>query len=143
MGNEIQSILLIDDDPDDQLLFNEALSEADNSVVYYGAFNGIDALDKLHSEEIPQPDLIFMDVNMPRMNGLDCLRELKKFEKLKSIPVIMYSTSCSLVYQKLCFANGAVNYIEKPNDFLELRNTLKLVLEKGLSFIKNDIPVKP
>ena len=124
----IQSILLADDDPDDRFLFEEALSVADASVQLEVAVDGVDALEKLRSAS-GLPDVIFMDVNMPRMNGIDCLRELNG-STLKHIPVIMYSTSSH--YQKECFENGAIDYIEKPSDFEKLCTKLKMVLSKGL-----------
>lgn len=124
----IQSILLADDDADDRFLFEEALSVADASVKLHTAVDGVDAIQKLRAA-VGLPDVIFMDVNMPRMNGIDCLRELSG-SSFKSIPVIMYSTSSH--YKKECFENGAVDYIEKPSDFDALCNKLKSVLSQGL-----------
>ena len=140
MGKKITSILLVDDDQDDQLLFQEALSEADGTVLYNSAFSGAEALDKLISGVIAIPDIIFMDVNMPRMTGLDCLKEFRKVDLLKPVPVIMYSTSCSPAYQKECFANGAAHYIEKPNDFAELCSRIKSLLTSAIPSAINSKP---
>ena len=142
MSKKIKAILLIDDDPDDQLLFQEALSEADTSVTYLSAFNGMDALEKLNSGVVPIPDLIFMDMNMPRMNGLDCLKELKKNEWLKAIAVTMYSTSGTSGQRQECFENGAIGYIAKPSDFWQLRDMLKQILTEGPDTLKNNTLVK-
>lgn len=130
--SKIKSILLVDDDPDDQLLFREALSEADNSVACYSASNGIDAIEKLTSGAVGAPDIIFMDVNMPRMNGIECLKALQKTRVAVEVPVVMYSTSDSPEHKKLSFENGAAKYLEKPNDFRELCNKLKAILNDGL-----------
>jgi CheY-like chemotaxis protein len=130
---QIQSILLADDDPDDRFLFEEALAVADDSIQLQTAVDGVDALEKLHAG-IGLPDVIFMDVNMPRMNGIDCLRELSG-STFRSIPVIMYSTSSH--YKKECFENGAIDYIEKPSDFEQLCTKLKSVLRQGLPNAKN------
>lgn len=132
MGKNIKSVLVIDDDQDDQFLFQEALKEADNTVMYYDANNGADALEKLDSGVVQTPDIIFMDVNMPIMNGPDCLSELKKSSEYKSIPVIMYSTSCCAEYQQEYIAAGAEDYIVKPSDFFQFCNILKLILNCGL-----------
>lgn len=132
MTNKIKTILLVDDDYDDQLLFKDALAEADDSVLYLSANNGIDALEKLNSENITIPDLVFMDVNMPKMNGIDCLKEIKKSEKLKPIPIMMYSTSSFSEYQKECFENGAIGYIVKPDDYWQLCDKLKDILNSEL-----------
>lgn len=138
MTQKINSILLTDDDPDDQFLFLEALSVADNTISYSSAFDGIDVLEKLNSGMMSIPDLLFMDVNMPRMNGIDCLKELQKSEKLKTIPVIMYSTSS--YYKTECLESGAADYIEKLNDFPQLCATLKYIINKGLPFEKMAYP---
>lgn len=131
MSKTIQSILLVDDDSDDQLLFQEALEDAGSHVLCVVADNGIDALQKLNSLQ-HLPDIIIMDVNMPVMNGMECLKELKKSGQFSSIPVIMYSTSCSADCQKECFDNGAVAYMEKPSDYLLLCAHIKSILATGL-----------
>ena len=138
MSQKIQTIFLVDDDVDDQLLFQEALSETDNSIQFICASNGIDAIEKLITLN-NLPCVIFMDVNMPKMNGIDCLKELQKIQNLKDIPVVMYSTSCTLDLQKECFAIGAVDYIEKPYDFWQLRNMLQYMLVNGIR--KNNVPI--
>lgn len=131
VSKKIQSILLVDDDYDDQLLFQEALTEVDGAVRCTTANNGIDALEKLNSETV-FPDIIIMDVNMPMMNGIECLKALKDSEKLKSIPVIMYSTSCSADCQKECSDGGALAYMEKPSDYVLLCSQIEHILNFGL-----------
>src|SRR6266487_683666 len=85
--------LLADDDADDQQLFKEALNEIDKSIRCLTASSGEEALNKLKTDLKQLPDYIFLDLNMPRMNGLECLVEIKKTNTLKHIPVIIYSTS--------------------------------------------------
>lgn len=137
MTTKIHSIFLTDDDPDDQMLFQEALAEADPTVQYSSAHDGVDALEKLQTATT-FPDLVFLDVNMPKMNGIDCLKELQKSERLRSIPVIMYSTSS--YYKKECLDNGAADYIEKLDDYQKLCTTLRQILSKGLPFQKMGQP---
>lgn len=132
MTKKINTLLLVDDDQDDRFLFKEALAEADDTVVYTEADNGADALEKLISGKVSIPDLIFLDINMPRLNGLDCLKRLKGNDSLKYIPVVMYSTSASKEYQKECFNHGAELYIEKPSDFWQLCDKLKNILKTVL-----------
>lgn len=122
----LNTILLVDDDADDRFLFEEALNVAAPSITLQTAVDGVDALNQL--SDGAQPDIIFMDVNMPRMNGIDCLRELQKSAS-RDIPVIMYSTSSH--YKKECTDCGAVDYIEKPNDFEKLCSKLKSVISNG------------
>jgi CheY-like chemotaxis protein len=126
---KICSILLVDDDPDDRFFFEEALSWADPSITLHSASDGVEALDVCKTESF-KPDLIFMDVNMPRMNGINCLAARKAIEKYADTPVIMYSTSN--YYKEECFKVGAADYIEKPSDFKILSNLLKNITLKGL-----------
>lgn len=88
-----KKILLIDDDPDDRDLFCEAIEEIALEIVCNTAPNGQKALANLNDKEIEKPDIIFLDVNMPVMNGWQCISLLQKEEAYKNIPVIMYSTS--------------------------------------------------
>ncbi len=136
VSKNIKTILLVDDDPDDQLLFTEAMHDADDAVFCLTADHGIDALYKLNFGQANLPGLIFMDVNMPRMNGIECLKEIKKTDLLKEIPVIMYSTSCSPAYQKECFDSGAALYVEKPSDFMQLCNLLRQIVTTGIPNVK-------
>lgn len=131
VSKKIQSILLVDDDIDDQLLFQEALTQVDGAVRCITTGNGIDALEKLNASAF-LPDLIIMDVNMPMMNGMECLKALKASERFSAIPVIMYSTSCSNDYQKECFDSGVAGYIEKPSDYVLLCAQIKHIVNFGL-----------
>lgn len=137
----MRTILFVDDDQDDQLLFQEALLEADGTAVYISASDGVDLFEKLNAVELPTPDLIFMDINMPKKNGIDSLKELKRSERFKSIPVIMYSTSSSKEHQKECIENGAIGYVEKPSDFDQICAKIKSILYNGLLFRQNDVPL--
>src|SRR6187401_867256 len=87
------TVFLIDDDSDDHEIFSYALEKADQSAQCICAHDGIKALEKIKSEHDFVPDYIFIDMNMPMMDGKQCLVELKKIDRLKSIPVFMYSTS--------------------------------------------------
>ena len=121
--------MLVDDDPDDRLLFEEALSKADNSVQLKTAVDGIDALEKLDMYSGNFPDLIFMDVNMPRMDGINCLKQVKGSPNFDAIPVLMYSTSS--YYREQCLSLGAIDYIEKPNDFQKLCERVKTIINQA------------
>src|SRR5690348_12426970 len=84
--------LLIDDDPDDREIFGIALEEVDKVCRYITTENGIEALELLE-DSTSIPDFIFLDLNMPLMDGKECLREIKKIPHLNRVPVIIYSTS--------------------------------------------------
>jgi CheY-like chemotaxis protein len=82
---------LVDDDVDDLEIFTLAVEDLRINVNCVTAADGIDALEKLRNDEAFVPDFIFLDLNMPRMNGKQCLLEIKKIERLSSTPVIIYS----------------------------------------------------
>lgn len=112
----IRDILLVDDDLDDVDLFREALNEVDSLVNFHSAKNGLEALELLHSTQIITPDLIFLDINMPAMNGWRCLAELKNTPLLKQIPVVMYSTSATKMDEQRASGLGANASTKSRND---------------------------
>ncbi len=122
-----QCILLADDDEDDCLLFKEALNELGICVQLTTVQNG-DQLMKLLNKEERLPDVLFLDLNMPRKNGLQCLSEIKQSQRLKSLPVIIYSTSFQKNVVDVLYQMGAQFYIRKPNDFAELKHAIHEVL---------------
>ena len=119
--------LLADDDTDDTQLFLEALEAVDPSVVCYCASDGSEVLNILSNKERPQ--VIFLDVNMPGMNGWQCLKEIKNTEAYKQIPVIMYSTSAHEREVYIALDLGAICFFTKPHDFNELKNILQVITE--------------
>lgn len=122
-------LFLVDDDPDDKDIFQEALKVVDDTIVCYTATDGKDALTKLH-DALLLPDVLFLDLNMPVMSGKDCLRQLKSDKILKDIPVIVYSTSSAEKEKDNCLKLGAANYICKPPQFNTLVNTLETTLRQ-------------
>ena len=86
-----RKFLLVDDDYEDAHLFRETLENVDPDILCYYALHGRDAWDKLESQEIAVPDIIFLDMKMPVMNGREFLEMIRNDERFKSIPVIVYS----------------------------------------------------
>lgn len=123
------TFLLADDDIDDVELFNYALSHVDTNITCYTAFNGTQALRKLDDPAVNKPDIIFLDINMPEMNGWKCLQALKEHETHKNIPVIMYSTSSEKEDIERARKSGALCYYSKPGSFPELIRMLSVVKE--------------
>ncbi|MDR7370177.1 response regulator [Flavobacterium aquidurense] len=117
-----KNILQIDDDSDDCELFMEAL-EAVSDTTYTAMYNPVEALRKLRQKEI-SPDIIFLDLNMPIMSGLEFLTEIKKEEVLKEIPIIIFSTSQLDDIIREAKALGAYDFISKPNNFNDLKRIL-------------------
>lgn len=120
----IQSILLADDDNDDCLLFKDALEELPLSAALTTVFDGDQLMQLLKKEDTVLPDILFLDLNMPRKNGFQCLLEIKKDEKLHNVPVIIFSTSYEPDIATQLYKNGALHYIQKPNEFSKLKHVI-------------------
>jgi CheY-like chemotaxis protein len=130
------NILIVDDDEDDRDLFYTALREVDGSVTCILARDGQEALLGLRLKEFPMPDLIFIDLNMPRVNGFQCLTELKKDRALQNIPIAIYTTSKIKEHKEECQRLGAAHFITKPTSFAELCNVISEVLMKEMLLSK-------
>jgi len=126
--SKVELLFLIDDDPDDQHIFAEALLEVDDSVSLLTASNGLDALERLSDATLPLPDLIFLDLNMPKMNGKQFLKEIKNRNQLSQIPVVIYSTSSARIDIEETLSLGASDFIVKPDSYGELCNAIRSVI---------------
>lgn len=128
MENDYLKIVLADDDADDRLFFEEAFEELKiKSKV--STFNDGDVLmDFLNKEDSNLPDLLFLDLNMPRKSGMECLIEIKANPKLNNIAIAIYSTSASEEDVENTFIKGANIYIKKPHDFVVLKKLLAEVV---------------
>ena len=123
-----RKILIIDDDLDDQVLLIEALRDWDAAINLQTATNGHHALELLLNSLHDLPNLIFLDLNMPRMNGIQFLHEIKKREQLRDLPVIIYSTSSDQKDMAETARLGAEHFITKPTGLSELKLRLRSVL---------------
>lgn len=124
----VKIIMIIDDDADDRAIFCESLQEVDPTVACIACSSGMEALELLKNSHQALPDFIFLDLNMPRMNGKQFLQELKKNEKLNEVPVIIYSTSKTDADEKSTRQQGAVHFITKPCSMREMRQTIKEII---------------
>lgn len=124
----IKSILLVDDDVDDQHIFQEALKNLRPDINLHLACNGLEALHKLNTPESKQPDIIFLDLNMPMMNGKEFLEELKKTNSFSHIPVIIYTTSSRNEDRDTTLALGARDFLVKAHNYTELVEQLQKVI---------------
>lgn len=120
-------IFVVDDDLDDTEIFQEVLSFIDPTIQCSTAENGRDALDKL-SRVTFIPDLIFLDLNMPRMDGKECLRKLKENALLRNIPVIIYTTSSQSKDIEETMEAGAIKFITKPLNVNDLEKILRPIV---------------
>jgi CheY-like chemotaxis protein len=121
-------ILLADDDNDDSVLFQDILDELPLSTHLTTVFNGEQLMQLLNRTKERLPDVLFLDLNMPRKNGFDCLIEIKRSEKLKLLSVIIFSTSYEPDVISLLYKKGARYYIRKPNSFRQLKKVIHQAL---------------
>ncbi len=127
-----KQILLIDDDFDEQEIFKEAVTASQQTI---NCFFATDAKQGFSLLENVKPDFIFLDINLPGMNGFQCLNEIKKQDGLKNIPVIMYSTGIDKDTTTSAIAQGASGCIKKQGSI----NDLAVILNKILSYSSNSI----
>ncbi|MEI6946826.1 response regulator [Paraflavisolibacter sp. H34] len=114
---------LVDDDADDASIFEEVLLEVAPAACLQWAKDGEEALELLRAAEV-LPDLVFLDLNMPRLNGMECLKQLKSESRLQEIPVIMYTTSSQAKDIEEALLTGALCFITKPSSMKGLRDIL-------------------
>ena len=131
------SIFLADDDVDDCFLFEDALREVSPSTHLTIAHDGVELMQLLFNSTENLPSAVFLDLNMPRKNGFQCLAEIKQSEKLMFLDVIMLSTSSSQDTADQLFKSGAKHCIRKPNDF----NLLKVLINQVLSEQMKDLVI--
>jgi CheY-like chemotaxis protein len=135
-------ILLADDDTDDCLFFKKALGELSISASLTAVHNGEDLMNYLteHTEHLPH--VLFLDINMPRKNGAECLSDIRANAKLKNLPVVMFSTSNSWEVINRLFKSGANVYIHKPSDFGQLKQVIHHALPLAAEKIFSNSPLK-
>lgn len=127
------NLLLADDDSDDCLFFKEALEELPVDASLSTVNDGEQLMDFLSSNSGDLPDALFLDLNMPRKSGLECLTEIKETEELKHLPIIIFSTSLDLDVVDSLYEKGANYYIRKPGDF----SALKKVIFEAITLTNN------
>ncbi len=128
MNQRAINIILAEDDESDRINFRDALEGLKVKINVHTVNDGIELMEYLLKEETPLPYLLFLDLNMPRKGGIECLKEIRGSEKLQSIIVAIYSTSISEKDIEDTFVNGANVYIKKPNDFRTLKQSLAKVV---------------
>lgn len=133
MKKGTRRILIIDDDHEDQLLIQRAFSESPTACELLMLDNGEGALDLLRraseSNDTPHPDLIILDLNMPRMSGMDVLEVLRADRRLRRIPVIVFTTSGAEEEINSCYDLGASSFIQKPSSFRGMKDLIACVTQ--------------
>ena len=128
MEKEYIHIILADDDEDDRMFFTDAFDELKINTKVQTFINGAELMNYLNEDTCILPNVLFLDLNMPKKNGIECLLEIKENERFKDIAIAIYSTSSSEEHIEETFVNGANIYIKKPNDFATLKKILSDVV---------------
>lgn len=139
MNNVPLKLLLADDDTDDCIFFKEALEELSVETELNTVNDGVQLMQYLLLNENRLPDVLYLDMNMPRKNGMECLKEIKSNQKLSHLPVIIFTTSLDSDIVKLLYEYGAQYYIRKPAEF----PNLKKILLDSIQLIKEENKEQP
>ena len=133
------NLLLADDDTDDCLFFKEALEELPIYANLTTVNDGVQLMHLLTAKETQSFHALFLDLNMPRKSGFECLTEIKSIDKLMSLPVITYSTSLNMEVVDLLYQKGAHYYICKPGEY----GKLKKVISEAIALILQNQAAQP
>lgn len=128
MTDQRLHVLLADDDEDDCLFFKDALDELAVNAHLTTISNGEQLIEWLTTTKEPLPGVLFLDLNMPRKGGFECLTEIKQDVNLRQLPVIILSTSFEQTIANQLYANGAQYCVRKPADFAQLKNVIQQAL---------------
>ncbi|MES2544252.1 MAG: response regulator [Bacteroidota bacterium] len=132
--NDSIHILIADDDEDDRTFFSEAINELKMENKLTMVDDGIALIDYLKNQDSPLPHILFLDLNMPYKNGIECLKEIRADKRFNDMSIAIYSTSSSDKDIEDTFVEGANIYIKKPNDFSKLKKVIKDVLNMNWQF---------
>lgn len=128
MHENFTHVVLADDDIDDRSFFTEAFEKIKIKTKVETYKDGVELMDALLCDEVLIPNILFLDLNMPKKSGLECLKEFRSSDKFKDMAIAIYSTSASEEDIENTFVNGANIYIKKPNDIKILKKILSDVV---------------
>jgi len=130
---EPKTIYLADDDQDDRFFLRQAIEAADASTEIIEVENGLELISVMKKQPGHQASLILMDMNMPKMNGLETIAAIRADAQLSAVPVVMISTSSNSALIEMAYEAGADSFITKPSTFEEFNQLGIQLTEKFLS----------
>tara|TARA_R110000868_G_scaffold74013_7_gene214194 strand:+ start:2127 stop:2573 length:447 start_codon:yes stop_codon:yes gene_type:complete len=139
MQTDYIHIILADDDEDDILFFTDAFDELKINTKVNTFKDGVELMNYLNKEESLMPNVLFLDLNMPKKSGIECLTEIKACHKMAEIAIAIYSTSASEEDIEKTFVLGANIYIKKPSDFKKLKKVLSEVVSINWQYHTNSL----
>lgn len=139
MPNDYIHIILADDDQDDRLFFTDAFEELDMNTKVKTCNDGVELMDHLNGVGTVLPNVLFLDLNMPKKDGIECLNEIKANSNMSDIAIAIYSTSASEEDIEETFVLGANIYIIKPSSFTQLKKLLSEVVSINWQYHTNSL----
>jgi CheY-like chemotaxis protein len=139
MNTNALVVALADDDADDRMFFQEAMEEIKVKTNLSLFKDGKELMDYLLKPDIIIPQLIFLDLNMPKKDGMQCLKEIRNHNALKDLIVAIYSTSSSEKDIENTFIHGANIYINKPSSFTDLKKAIEKVLQINWQYFTSNL----
>ena len=139
MQKDFIHIILADDDEDDRMFFTDAFEELKIGTKVKTFNDGVFLMDYLNSDDCELPHVLFLDLNMPRKSGLECLNEIKLNAKFNNIAIAIDSTSASEEDIEKTFIQGANIYIKKPSSFKTLKKVLSEVVTTNWQYQTNGL----
>ncbi|TDQ32353.1 response regulator [Zeaxanthinibacter enoshimensis] len=139
MKIDLLTVALADDDEDDRLLFEDAINELKIKTKLLLFKNGLELMNYLKKPDAELPQVLFLDLNMPVMDGMRCLDEIRRDSRLKNLSVAIYSTSSSEKDIVETYVRGANIYLTKPSDFKKLQNAIQKILSINWQFHSSNL----
>ena len=139
MHTDYIHIILADDDEDDILFFTDAFDELKINTKVNTFKDGEELMNYLNTDDAVMPNVLFLDLNMPKKTGIECLKEIKANNKMSGIAIAIYSTSASEEDIEKTFVLGANIYIKKPGDFKKLKKVLSEVVSINWQYHTNSL----
>ncbi|WAC15241.1 response regulator [Dyadobacter pollutisoli] len=129
---EGQTVHLADDDEDDRMLMRDALEEANPNVTIIEAQDGKELVENVKSADDLSETVVLVDMNMPKMNGIEAIKEIRSEPELSDVPAVMLSTSDNPELKKKALAAGANDFFVKPNNFKALLDIARRIIARFL-----------
>ncbi len=139
MTEDYTYVVLAEDDEDDRLFFTAAFEEIKIKTKVVTYEDGVALMEALNHPDSVMPNILFLDLNMPKKSGLECLKEIKSCDRFKDLAIAIYSTSASEEDIENTFVNGANIYIKKPSTFNDLKRILCNVVTMNWQYDTNSL----
>ncbi|MEO6285751.1 MAG: response regulator [Dyadobacter sp.] len=129
---EGQTVHLADDDEDDRMLIKDALEQANPNLTVIEAEDGKELVENVKNSDDLSETVVLLDMNMPRMNGIEAIKEIRSEPELADLPAVMLSTSDNPELKKKALAAGANDFFVKPNNFKALLDIARRIVSRFL-----------